>query len=104
MNPSRHPHAAADADQGDSINFDAVRVADHRKPPVKKRPRRPPAERFEVRKVTGRGTREAVSWHVKKERAIQVAKRVGGHVVWTHSEDTYLGSWIDNADIVWPAD
>jgi hypothetical protein len=73
---------------------------------MRKRPRRPPAERFEVRKVTGPGRREAVSWHLKKERAIEAAKRVGAgaHVVWTHAEDTVLPGWLDNADTVWSAD
>jgi hypothetical protein len=68
-----------------------------------KRPRQPPAERYEVRVQTGPHTREPVSWHHKKERAIEAAKRAGGHVVWTHPEDTYYGGgWIDNASTVWP--
>lgn len=75
-----------------------------------KRVRAVPQERYEVRLVIDRrGTRPArkpVSWHLKKERAIERAKEwaAAGHdmqVVWTHADDKHFGEWLDDADVVW---
>lgn len=79
-------------------------------PARRKPPKAPPAERFEVRIVIDRKgprpSRSPVSWHLKKDRAITAGEKSAdaGHevqVVWTHSEDSYLGEWIDDAMVVW---
>lgn len=75
-----------------------------------KRSRAVPAERYEVRVVIdrrgSRPARKAVSWHLKKDRAIARAKdyAAAGHdvqVCWTHSDDKHFGEWLDDAMIVW---
>lgn len=69
--------------------------------------RQPDRERYEVRRVIEdswpRRRREAVSWHRKRACAIAAAKKLDGEaqVVWTHSDDEYLGDWLDNAMVVW---
>jgi hypothetical protein len=73
-------------------------------------PKAPPAERYEVRIVIdrkgSRPARRAVSWHLKEDRALAAGRKCAdaGHevqVCWTHSDDKWLGEWLDDAMVVW---